>query len=344
MINVALVTEQLRRSSPGGIGRYTSCLRDALAARADVNLATVHGRLPTELTTRLWATGVPARISGDIMHATSFAFPRVIGRARTTVFVHDVLWEGVGATSLTPRGRRFHERGLQNAVAQADRLLVPSQPVRDALVAHGVSEHRVVVTGEGADHLAVHPRTVGDPVLLSVGTLEPRKNLARLLAAFETVRPTVRGGVVLRIVGSDEWRGVPGLPAVLPEGVEVVGAVSDEQLAVLLASATAFIYPSLGEGYGLPPVEAMRAGVPVVCSPMPSVLERSTDEAANGSPQAAAFESVDPTDVDSIAAGLTRVLASADRRAELSSLGAQWVAECTWARAAQRHVAAWETL
>ena len=344
MIDVALVTEQLRRTSPGGIGRYASCLREALAVRPDVRLTSVQGRLPTEIVTRLWSVGVPRRISADVMHATSFAFPCVVGRARTTVFVHDVLWRGVGAATLTPRGRRFHDAGLDRAIARAERLFVPSRAVRDVLVGDGVTPKTIVVTGEGADHLPVLPRSVSEHVLLCVGTLEPRKNLPRLLAAFDSLRRTMNEPVALRIVGSAAWRGQSGLPDALPDGVEVVGAVTDGQLAELLASATAFVYPSMGEGFGLPPVEAMRAGVPVVCSPMPSVRESCSAGDGKSESVRSAFESVDPTDVASIAAGMARVLGSADLRDELAARGRDWIAECTWANAAQRHVDAWEAM
>ncbi len=345
MMRIGLVTEQLRRPTPGGIGRYTSSLRDALEARRDVEVEAVQGRLPTELTAKLWSSGIPRHLGVDVLHATSFAFPRTLPRVPTTVFVHDLLWRGVGSVSLNARGRRFHERGLHRAATRAGRLLVPSHAVRRALVDEGVPPGAVVVTGEGADHLPVRPRQVTEHVVLSVGTLEPRKNLPRLLTAFDQVRRTLGEPVVLRLVGSDSWRGRAGLPRDLPDGVEAVGAVSDDRLADLLASATVFVYPSMGEGYGLPPVEAMRAGVPVVCAPMPSVVERTAGD-VDGQPadDGLPFESVDATDVSSISRALLQVLGSADRRTELSELGATWVRDRTWRGVAQRHVQVWEEL
>ena len=344
-MRVGLVTEQLRRRTPGGIGRYTECLRDALEARGDLELDCIQGRLPTEITTRLWSVGVPRLVRADIVHGTSFAFPRTVPRAPTTVFVHDILWRGVGSATLNPRGLRFHERNLRRAATQAARLLVPSQAVRNALVDDGIAPGVVVVTGEGADHLPLVYRQVDEHVLLSVGTFEPRKNLPRLLAAFDQVRRSMDEPVVLRLVGSDSWRGRSGLPQDLPEGVEVVGAVTDERLADLLSSATLFVYPSMGEGYGLPPIEAMRAGVPVVCAPMPSVLERAGDD-QNGrlSGDDLPFEPVDPADVTSISQALQHVLGSADRRSDLTARGHAWVQGLRWEDVTQRHVDVWEEL
>ena len=344
-MRVGLVTEQLRRRTPGGIGRYTACLRDALEARGDLQVECIHGRLPTEITTRLWSIGVPRFLRADVLHGTSFSLPRTVPHAPTTVFVHDTLWRDVGSTTLNPRGLHFHERGLRRAVKQASRLLVPSHAVRNALVDQGIAPGTVVVTGEGADHLPVLPRQVDGHVLLSVGTLEPRKNLPRLLAAFDQLRRLMDEPVVLRLVGSDSWRGRSGLPQDLPEGVDVVGPVTDQRLAELLSSATLFVYPSLGEGYGLPPIEAMRAGVPVVCAPMPSVLERSGEArdrqwAGDELP----FVPVDPVDVSSITRALQQVLQSADRRSELTARGHVWAAELRWQDVAQRHIDVWEQL
>ena len=345
MMRVGLVTEQLRRPTPGGIGRYTACLRDALERRSDIEVATVQGRLPTEITARLWSSGVPRHLGVDVLHATSFAFPRTIPLVPTTVFVHDLLWRGAGSVSLNARGLRFHERGLRRATTRACRLLVPSHAVRNALVDGGTAPGTIVVTGEGADHLPLRSRQVDGHVLLSVGTIEPRKNLPRLLAAFDQVRRSMDEPVVLRLVGSDSWRGRSGLPRNVPDGVEVVGPVTDERLAELLSSATAFVYPSTGEGYGLPPVEAMRAGVPVVCAPMPSVLERSREDPGRHPDQGSLpFEPVDAADVSSISRALQHVLGSADRRSELSELGSAWVRDLTWLDVAQRHVEVWEEL
>jgi glycosyltransferase involved in cell wall biosynthesis len=330
MKRLGLVTEQLRRPTPGGIGRYVSCLRDALAATGEIELRELQGRL-------LWSAGMPTFASVDLLHATSFAFPRTLRPHPMTVFVHDLLWRSRDASgSLNARGAAFHDAGLTRSAQHADRILVPSTSVAEALALAGIAPERIIVTGEGCDHLPVKPRvTDAPPMLLGVSTFEPRKNLARLLAAFSRARNDLPLGTTLQIVGSDAWRGTAGLPNEIPPGVIVLGAVDDERLADLYAEATAFVYPSLGEGFGLPPLEALRAGVPVISSAVPSLTEAG---------QISPAEIVDPTDVDSIARGMIRVLTSETRRDELVRWGSDWTTSRTWAAVAEKHLAVWRSL
>ncbi len=303
---------------------------------SEIALNTISGHLPTEITSRLWALGLPTFARVDLLHATSFAFPPVIPKRPTTVFIHDLLWRDDAQQSLNKRGAAFHDRGLERAAKIASRLLVPSIPVADALAATGIDRAKIVVTGEGCDHLPLRPRRPdGPPILLSVGTIEPRKNLARLLAAFAQARSSLPNGTRLQLVGSDSWRGAPGLPADVPKGVEALGWVSDERLADLYARATAFVYPSLAEGFGLPPLEALRAGVPVICSPLPSITDAL-------SPSPAVL--IDPTDEGSIAEALIRVLTNEDTRRRLTQEGVDWTASRTWGAVAERHLAVWRTL
>lgn len=352
VLRVAMVTEQLRRATPGGIGRYVDSLDGALADVDAVTIERVHGRLPTELTTRLWELGLPIHTRADVLHTTSFAIPRMLPTRPMTAFVHDVLWRGAGATTLNARGAAFHERGLRHVRDKARLVFVPSHTVAASLRDAGIPADRIRITGEGSDHLPNLARHEQEPFLLSVGTFEPRKNLATLLHAYAIVRGQLPDCPRLRLVGSGDWRGAPGLPSVLPEGVEVVGAVPDHALAGLLAGATAFVFPSLAEGFGLPPMEAMRAGVPVISSAVPSVVERADDlDRPVGQPieQAGAHRSghvelVEPADPTSIASAIVRVLQSPDRRRELSEAGRQWAAASTWERVAARHIQGWREL
>jgi glycosyltransferase involved in cell wall biosynthesis len=349
MIRVGVVTEQLRRPTPGGIGRYAQSLVDSLRSlplASEITVDEVQGRrLPTELTSKLWSLGVRIPVSAQVLHATSFAWPQTIPRRPTTVFVHDLLWrnEVLGAGALNERGRRFHDNGLRNSM-RAEHIFVPAHSVAQALIADGVRADQVTVTGEGADHLPVRVRTEREPYLLSVGTFQPRKNLGRLLAAYTELRTRHAGTPALTLVGSDNWRGVAGLPSELPAGVNVVTDVSDDALADLYAGATAFVFPSLGEGYGLPPLEAMRAGVPTICSPMPSISEPvgPDQREAPTNPQHVAL--VDPTSVESLVGVMERVLTSVEYRSELVHYGTQWAGERTWRSTAQRHLDVWKEL
>jgi glycosyltransferase involved in cell wall biosynthesis len=164
---------------------------------------------------------------------------------------------------------------------------------------------------------------VNGPFLLSVGTLEPRKNQARLIEAYRRVRGSLPEPWPLVMVGPSGWG-----QRVRPEaGVVLAGMVSPSELSALYAMARLLAYVPLIEGFGIPPVEAMTFGAPVVASPLPSTA-------------GAAFE-VDPRDVESIAAALLRVATDEDERSRLQSLGLERSAELTWSAVARRHLDVW---
>lgn len=194
----------------------------------------------------------------------------------------------------------------------------------------------VVVIPEGCDHLpspdaAGAIRLLGalgvtTPYLLSVSTLEPRKNLVRLAAAYARARPRLPEPWPLVVVGPPGW-GAEFAPV---PGVKLAGVVSDAVLAGLYARARCLAYVPLVEGWGLPPVEAMAACLPVVASPMPST-------------GGAALE-VDPFDADAITEGLVCAASDDARRTELVTAGLLRAAELTWRVTARRHVEVWEGL
>jgi glycosyltransferase involved in cell wall biosynthesis len=173
--------------------------------------------------------------------------------------------------------------------------------------------------------------------VLTVGTLEPRKNLDRLVAAYTRVRAELPEPWPLVVVGPEGWGPGPAASA-RPEGVVFAGLVHGPVLADLYRRARAFAYVPLTEGYGLPPLEAMRAGTPAVVSRhVPSV----DDVDAPGAPPA---RLVDPLDVDDIAAGLAAVLTDEGARADLAARGEAHARPRTWRHAASAHIAIWEEL
>jgi glycosyltransferase involved in cell wall biosynthesis len=333
-MRVAVVAEQLRRPAPGGIGTYVRGLlqgvRELGAEAPDVAAWT--SRLPSPLATRLWDRGRlrgPAGI--DVMHAPSLAFPAP--RAPLVVTVHDVAWRaGYGVSD---RGHRWHEASLERARRAGAVLLAPDDDVATALRADGAADVRQL-DGPlyGCDHLpapdeaaaaaALAGLGVEGPFLLSVSTLEPRKNLPRLLDAFSLARRQLGDEWRLVVVGFTGWG--PEL-APVPD-VVVAGRQPDATLAGLYARAAAVAYVPLLEGFGLPAVEAMRAGAPVVASPVPST--------------AGAAHEVDPLDVDAIAGALVRVGTDEVHRAALIAAGRDRAAALTWKAAARRHVELWE--
>jgi glycosyltransferase involved in cell wall biosynthesis len=169
-----------------------------------------------------------------------------------------------------------------------------------------------------------HP-SLERPYVLAVGTLEPRKNLERLVAAWTALDPAVRGEHVLALVGPRGWDDAPILAAARDAGVRLLGRVDEDELRALYAGCTAFAYPSLYEGFGLPVLEAMAAGAPVLTSRTSSLPEVAGDAALL----------VDPSDERAIGAALERLLGDAVLVAELRTRGRQRAAEFSWERTAR---------
>jgi glycosyltransferase involved in cell wall biosynthesis len=164
--------------------------------------------------------------------------------------------------------------------------------------------------------------------VLAVGTLEPRKNLPRLVDAYRGLEEELQSRHPLVVVGALGWQTGPTLAALrsLGDRATMLGFVPDAALVELYRRCGAFCYPSLGEGFGLPVLEAMAVGAPVVTSNVSSLPEVGGD----------AVEYVDPREVASIAGGLRRVLTDEPRRARLRDAGPRRASEFSWDRFAQR--------
>jgi glycosyltransferase involved in cell wall biosynthesis len=286
----------------------------------------VLSRLPGPLLTRAWDHGLLGVPTGfDVVHSVSLASPpaRSDGKTRSVVTVHDVAWRR-HPEATTNRGRKWHEAALRRVRDSGAELVVTSNFVAADLMDDGVSSERITIVRGGSDHL-LPPDIVATDVLLerlgvrgsfllTVSTLEPRKNVARLLMAYHQARATLPERWPLVIVGPTGWG--PALPSPEDqEGVVFTGAVSDAVLSGLYQKARAFAYVPLTEGYGLPPLEAMSVGTPsVVANEVPSVHDL-------GQPGPPPATIVDPFDVQDIAAGLTAVLTDEAVRADLSTRG-----------------------
>ncbi|HUF01389.1 MAG TPA: glycosyltransferase family 1 protein [Gaiellaceae bacterium] len=306
-----------------GTARHVRGLLGALRDRADVELELVSfggsGRASSLVRDALWyPLGLRRRARGaEVLHCPTFRGPRN-ARMPVVLTVHDLAI--LRAPGVFPAWHRLYGRaGLRGVLRHADAIVAVSEFTRRELeTLVGVPEERIRVVPNGVDAVFTTdgPAVEGDYVL-AVATLEPRKNLGRVVEAAELA------GVELRVVGARGWGGVevPGW----------VGELTDAELAMLYRGARCVLYPSLYEGFGLPVLEAMASGTPVVTS-VGTVME----EVAGG-----AAVLVDPLEPSAIAAGIRE---AEDRRAELTPLGIERAAAFTWDRAADGVSELWKEL
>jgi len=359
-VRVAYTLEQCWHEVPGGtavatLRVLTEFLRRQEAgdpALADVEIVGVAGRhrLPPD---PQWVPPVPVRmlplarpwlyeawtrigwprvesVTGpiDVCHATA-QIPAAT-RAPQIVTLHDVAFLA-RPDRLTRHGARLLTRAVERA-RRAEIVVCPSATVSGELVDHGLDPGRVRVVPWGVDPVEVtdgERREVAsryglpDRFVLAVATLEPRKNLRRLVEAMARLdSPTP-----LVVAGASGWGGVAEELAVGGvDGPRFLGHVPAADLAVLVDLATVLAYPSEAEGFGLPVLEAMASGTPVVTSRATATEEVAGDAAVL----------VDPFDVDDIAAGITSALGDGER---LGAAGRERARGFTWSATVDATVA-----
>ncbi|MBV9140880.1 MAG: glycosyltransferase family 4 protein [Pseudonocardiales bacterium] len=287
---------------------------------------------------RLPGWGVPLWPGGDAVHApTPLAPPGPRRGCELVVTVHDTVpW--THPEGLSRRGVGWHRRMIGRAARRADALVVPTAAVAHDLPRHVPCPARVHVVGEGvtaavtrlpadaariATGLGLPPRYV-----LALGTLEPRKGIETLLGALAT--PDAPDLPVV-LAGQPGWGQVD--PAALarrfglePARVHLLGRITDQELAVVLHRAAVLAAPSVAEGFGLPVLEAMAAGVPVVHSDVPALVE-----VAGG-----AGVTVARNDAAALAAALRTVLSDPAAAQAMSAAGRRRAAQFSWERTARR--------
>jgi glycosyltransferase involved in cell wall biosynthesis len=217
----------------------------------------------------------------DVFHFSDWMYPPQRGGVRATT-VHDLVplrfpeW-------VEPETLRLHGRKYEHAARTCDRIFVNSRFTASEVVdLLDVPAERVVVAYPGiapAFGAEGESTDLGGPYVLAVSTLEPRKNLPALVAAFGELRRR-RPELTLAIAGLEGWERTP----LAAEGVRLLGFVPDEELARLYRGAAAFAYPSRFEGFGIPVVEALASGVPTVVSSHPSLDEAAGDVALRADP------------------------------------------------------------
>jgi glycosyltransferase involved in cell wall biosynthesis len=349
-VRVLLSATQLRRRVPGGIGTYVRALVQALVRLGDADgkpvqvFLGVHGSLSgleaaSVEEVRLRPTQLP-RVAGllgrrragfDVCHASSLEL--WWGPHRPLVAcVHDLAWrkfpEGFSA-----HGRRWHESALRFVLGEAEAFVVPSALTSASLVEAGADPGRIEVIEHGSDHLpppdfaglrsVLVERRIRGSLVAAIGTLEPRKNLARLLEAWRLARPELGSDASLVLAGPVGW----GERLVLPEGAFSLGELKPSLLAALYAQALVVVYVPILEGFGLPVLEAFAHGAVVVSTEVP---------AAGGASLLA--DGLDPAD---IASKLVAACSDDGLRSRLKVAAKHRAAELTWERSALRHVEVW---
>jgi len=374
---VLIAVEQLRRNLPGGIGAYAQGLLRGIAQCAedgdevDVTLfasrapggvlaratdplsrfgrPVLLSHLPGPLLTRAWDHELlHAPVGFNVVHSVSSAFPsrRADGEMRSVVTVHDLAWRRHPETA-TARGAKWHEASLRRAQESGSSLIVTSKFVAVDLISDGVDPDRITIAHGGSDHLVPEDVEQTDALLarlevpgeflLTVSTLEPRKNVDRLLQAYGQARAALPEPWPLVIVGPAGWGPELAGPKNQP-GVIFAGAVTDAVLTGLYRRARAFAYVPLTEGYGLPPLEAMRIGTPsLIANEVPSVVD-----VGDRGPSPALI--VDPVDVDAMAEGLFVISTDDAVRAELVARGEAHARSRTWRTTALQHIGLWRSL
>ncbi len=355
---------------PVGAGVYTIALARALAVHPDIVLALVsredhaerwhgiaggaevHALAPRSRPARvawehLQGARAAARLDADVWHGPHYTMPARL-TTPAVVTIHDLTFfdspethERVKVAWFRTAIRTSARRAARlvcvsdHTAARLDALVPGHAPVTVALL--GVDHERFRVTGTGAagdaDLALLAAHGVTPPYIAFVGTAEPRKNLPALVEAFARIsadRPDLR----LVLAGGDGW-GVAALRAAITAhrvATRVVrpGYLSDEAVAALYRRAEVVAYPSLAEGFGLPALEAMACGAPLVTA-RGTAMDEIVDDAA---------VQVDPLDVAAIADGLRAAL-DPTAAARMRAAGPRAAAGSTWERCAQAHVDAY---
>jgi glycosyltransferase involved in cell wall biosynthesis len=257
---------------------------------------------------------------------------------------HDLSYERMPEL-LSWHRRRWHAVQMQprRQAALADKIVAVSQSTADDLVQrYGISESRIAVVHSGIDPRLRRPsepnvqqwrdaRDLNGPFILALGTREPRKNLPALVMAWDMLRRQEgMQDVGLVIAGSPGWKERELIEAIAstraPGMVKLLDRIEDDERPLLLSAASVLAYPSLLEGFGFPPLEAMACGTPVVASATTSVAEVIAD----------AGLLADPYRIDGLSAALYAVLRDAGLRTRLVARGYERASKYSWDSAAQQ--------
>lgn len=356
-------------SGCGGIGNYAASLVRALAEIDEADEFVLlrsagryneppvvapnfrEERVPAAMLDADWEQlHLPAlleELQPDLYHNPTFALP-VVKPCRLVTTIHDVVFH-LRPELVAPSLRQYLARWTAVAAGLADRIITVSHYSKAAIQqAYGVEAGHIGVVYEAADTSRFYPRYGGvlenefrkrygieGQYILYVGSLEPKKNIDYLLQGFAEV---LRGGfeVTLVLAGGAGGAGYDAGEAIQAFGVErhtvVTGFLPDGYLPTVYAAAALFVYPSLYEGFGLPPLEAMASGVPVIVANATSLPEVVGEAAAL----------VDPHDPADLASRMAQLLSDVESRKKLAVAGMERAQQFSWQQAAVETLAIYQ--
>ncbi len=291
---------------------------------------------------RWWAVGLPLylrKASLDLFHGTNYEVP-LWSKRRSILTIHDLSILLHADTHRADLARRARRR-LPVMARSASMIITPTESVkREVSERLKVDPEKIVVTPEAprrgfqrmaSEEVAETKQRLGveDEFLLFVGTIEPRKNLLTLVRAFDQILRQTSRRPQLVVVGAEGWL-MDELIAFIKQSsisdrLRLTGYLDDDDLRALYSSCTVFVYPSIYEGFGLPPLEAMACGAPVIASNIATFRETL----------GSAAQLFEPNDVEALASSIVEILDDDDRRRTFSHRGLEQAAKFSWERTAQ---------
>lgn len=285
----------------------------------------------------------------DLFHSTTFCFPDGF-KGKVVSTIYDVSFK-THPQFHTKENIDHCERGVKQAVEKADRIIVISKHTKKDLIEYyNCPEEKIVVTYLGCDERfkviedsgqieAVKKKyKIDKPFIFNVGSIEPRKNISGLIEAYSTIDEKYRKSFDLVIAGgkgwlnSDIYRRVGELK--LKDRVKFIGYVDDEDLPYLYNAAEVFAYPSFYEGFGLPILEAMACGCPVIASNVSSMPEVSGD----------ATILINPEKTDMLKIAIESVLKNDSKRKSMKKKGLKQAGKFSWEKCAKETLAIYNSL
>ncbi len=339
-----------------GIGYYTKNLLENMKIAPEIELSYYRYPKETDLNTleRIYWENVSLpklfkKDKPDILHITGFAGPLATGKTRKITTVHDLIGM-IYPGNLAPVSRLYWQRWLPARVKNSRLIIAVSEHTKkDVVRLLGVSPDRVRVTYLAANksfryisnreslYEVLKKYGINSKYILSVGTIEPRKNYVNLIKAFALHLDKVKKEEIkLVIVGRKGWAYNECLKSAIELGIQrhiiFCDYVNDVDLPIIYNMAELFVFPSLYEGFGLPVLEAMCCGVPIICSNTSSIPEVTADAAVL----------INPLNIPAMADAIENVMSNVDLRKSLSGKAMRQSSRFSWEKTAQKTISVYK--